>query len=168
MLTHVWSAALALLSALPARSICKSDTQEKRHTGFPVCRFCLLRKRAFPIWESPRTVDKPMLLTDEREQRGARGARPPRFQYIVAVICLKSCCFSDRLLFAQQTYWRRSHCVDTLRAFPIRECPCLFYAPTLSRYRNVTICAREQVCFGEKWVGSVPLVMPFSTAHMTA
>ena len=61
-----------------------------------------------------QTVDKPMLLTYETEQRGARGARPPRFQYIVAENCLKSVSFLDSFLFAQQTNWRRFQGVDTL------------------------------------------------------
>lgn len=32
----------------------------------------------------------------------------------------------------------------------------------------MTICARVQVASGSKCVASVPLVMPFSTAHFTA
>ena len=35
------------------------------------------------------------------------------------------------------------------------------------RYRKVTTCARLQEVLGEKWVPSVPVVMPFSTAQRT-
>ena len=42
------------------------------------------------------------------------------------------------------------------------------YAPTRSRYRNVTIWARVQLSFGAKCVLSMPVVISFSTAHSTA
>ncbi len=51
------------------------------------------------------------------------------------------------------------------RALCFSDC---FQVVPMSRYRNVTICARVQVESGLKWVGSVPLVMFFSTAHSTA
>ena len=41
----------------------------------------------------------------------------------------------------------------------------LFYF--ISRYRNVTIWPLVQVISGEKWVLSVPFVIPLPTAHST-
>ena len=38
----------------------------------------------------------------------------------------------------------------------------------MSLYRKVTIWPRVQVALGEKWVASVPLVMPPCYAHKTA
>ena len=38
----------------------------------------------------------------------------------------------------------------------------------LARYRKETIWARLQVVFTPKMLALMPLVMPFSTAHLTA